>query len=747
MSTTPREIGTLVVVILKAQHLPNKRHIGKQDPYCCVTLDGDKRRTRAIKRGGQHPEWDEEVRFTLYEDTEDMLARIASEGGTPPPLPPKDTKKKKKVKGGNAMMVACYADDPKEPELIGETLVDLTEVLTKGETDEWFTLLNKDKFSGEVYLELTFWSNEKPPEKKSKPKPTKSNRQYGGPGSFVPSESENGFSNADRNSIPSSLRSSSSLAQLDLYIPPYESANARTVRSQGTGSTVDQVADEFGGLSVGPGSGGLQKRRDSYPLPQRGHTPRQSDTSYSTLHTSSSYHSTGYSSGDYSDPGSSYSYDYPSTPVPRTHSNSFGESNQPYVPYQSPYDPNPGHTTGYSPSHTHAQPDYGSSMYSVPSASSGFVPVATPAPSGFAPMHTGTPAPSGFMPPASHTPVSFGYAQHPSQTPDPFGYGPPPSHTPTPSGFAPPPSSMGYHQTAPLVQSYLPYQQYPPQPSPAPPMQYMSTGPPTAPPPSHSAPPQQYSNFPSPSLSNMSQQYPTYAQSTPSPPQQQYNPSPPVAGSRPLPTPGVQNGSFPPATPPHPIMPTPPHTASPMPHGTMVYANTPPHAQSQSHPLPTPPGPPSQPPANVGPPPSTQSNGFIPPPPPPPLSHSRLSGPPPPPPTQFYQQQGSSPEAQNGRGQSPARPPLPQPPTNAGSTMPFPPLPHLQPGSGFQPPPPPPPLARRTASQSQHPLPQPPAVPPRGVKPGEIYSPGPPPRPPAQVVYDNSTGFWNGPSQ
>ena len=33
------------------------------------------------------------------------------------------------------MKIACYADDPREPDLIGETDVDLTEVLTKGETD------------------------------------------------------------------------------------------------------------------------------------------------------------------------------------------------------------------------------------------------------------------------------------------------------------------------------------------------------------------------------------------------------------------------------------------------------------------------------------------------------------------------------------------------------------------------------------------------------------------------------------
>lgn len=26
-------------------------------------------------------------------------------------------------------------------------------------TSEWFVLMNKDKYAGEVYVELTFWSN------------------------------------------------------------------------------------------------------------------------------------------------------------------------------------------------------------------------------------------------------------------------------------------------------------------------------------------------------------------------------------------------------------------------------------------------------------------------------------------------------------------------------------------------------------------------------------------------------------
>jgi hypothetical protein len=36
------------------------------------------------------------------------------------------------------MLVACYAGDQREPELIGEGTVDLTEVLTTGETDGSF---------------------------------------------------------------------------------------------------------------------------------------------------------------------------------------------------------------------------------------------------------------------------------------------------------------------------------------------------------------------------------------------------------------------------------------------------------------------------------------------------------------------------------------------------------------------------------------------------------------------------------
>lgn len=104
-----------------------------------MVLNGEKRRTKAIRRGGQHPEWDEEIRFTLFEGIDDERARSTSGDGTPPPPPPKSNGKgPPTIKGGKLMAISCYAEDPRDPDLIGETNVDLTEVLTKGETDGEF---------------------------------------------------------------------------------------------------------------------------------------------------------------------------------------------------------------------------------------------------------------------------------------------------------------------------------------------------------------------------------------------------------------------------------------------------------------------------------------------------------------------------------------------------------------------------------------------------------------------------------
>ncbi|KAI0320257.1 hypothetical protein OF83DRAFT_1162511 [Amylostereum chailletii] len=420
-TTSPNEIGTLIVVILKARNLPNKRHLGKQTPYCSVKLNGETRRTKAIKRGGQHPEWDDEIRFTLYEDDEPNNGV----DGTPP-LPPPKNGKPRKIKGGHNMFIACFADDPREPDLIGDTMVDLTEVLTKGETDEWFTLTNKDKYCGEVYLELTFWSNAPPPQKKSTPVSTRAKGEWGGAGEFTPLGDDDG---SDPNAFPDQRRVSNMSSQIDLYMPPYEqSARGGPPRAY----SVDQVANDFGELGVGDSA----RRRDTYPPI---HGEYSATASGSFVPSSISSHN--------------------SAPAER-------RTCRPFTPYQPPYEQGPPPSSSFSYQPTARQRP----RYSMPVKSSGFMPVPSASePSGFA-QHTLSshvsepggfaPPPSGmsmasYPPPVSHTPMP-GHA-----TPAPSTFSQMPSRTPAPSSLVTsgmPPNQPYQLQPSP---SYTPGQQIP----------------------------------------------------------------------------------------------------------------------------------------------------------------------------------------------------------------------------------------------------------------------------------------------
>lgn len=104
-------------------------------------------------RGGQHPEWDEEFRFAILEDVDDVIQRSESQSESlnsslnDKPLPVPDDpgvittaalaskSRKAKKKGGKSMKVACYAHEAKGPELIGDCVVSLEDVLKKGEVD------------------------------------------------------------------------------------------------------------------------------------------------------------------------------------------------------------------------------------------------------------------------------------------------------------------------------------------------------------------------------------------------------------------------------------------------------------------------------------------------------------------------------------------------------------------------------------------------------------------------------------
>lgn len=673
MSLASCEIGTLIVVVLKAKNLPNKRHIGKQAPYCCAFLNEEKRRTKAIKRGGQHPEWDEEFRFTVYEATDDELA-INSQSTDTPPRPPPKKGRPKKIKGGNSMKLQCYADDPREPDLIGETVVDLTEVLTKGETDEWFTLMNKDKYAGEVYIELTFWSNEPPPVKRITPKPAAGNSNYGGPGNFVPASgstsSLNGSSAHSTPSrlsvsgslldshLPSSMRSSHSRAEL--YAPAYEQRNRLSP------SPADQLANDFGELGVMD-----PRRRESFPPTQ-------------TIRPSTS-------AGFSSLPLHSHSYDQHTLDngtLTVSHDGGRAASTSPsIIPsgpalYYPPYDSVP---TANHPPPTPSRQGHTGPRYSLPTSSSGFMPIPSPASSSFGTITSHSSEPSGFsLPERPPLPIP------PSYPPGPANHSPShqighPSHPPlsvpviTP---APPPNAshrISHSFSTPQLHTHDQYQ--------------------------YSDPHAQSVAFPSPSQQEYipsPQTYQTYAPTSPSPPHEYASTSqhiPVSRGSRPLPQPQMANNA--PRT-RHLSVAVPPSSSFPQ-------------SLNARNPLPSnfPNG-------------STYQN--IPPPPPLPTQYHSTAQPHSGHPSPQGESQASYAPFPTSPGQphsnvSPARPSLPQPPMGYHPVQPaYQPLP--------QPPPPPPDLPHHG---QVHPLPLSLNAPPAN----HSYFPGPPPRPPQMIDHSH----------
>ncbi|KAE9964479.1 hypothetical protein BLS_008284 [Venturia inaequalis] len=137
MSVDGPEIGTLVCIIDRAKNLPNRRSMGKQDPYCACRLGKEAKKTKTDKRGGQVPRWDQELRFTVH-DSPDYYN----------------------------LKVSVFNDD-KKTELIGETWVRLEDVIVAGggQSDIWHNLNCKGKYAGEIRLELTYYDSRPKPEK------------------------------------------------------------------------------------------------------------------------------------------------------------------------------------------------------------------------------------------------------------------------------------------------------------------------------------------------------------------------------------------------------------------------------------------------------------------------------------------------------------------------------------------------------------------------------------------------------
>ncbi|KAL8668025.1 MAG: hypothetical protein Q9202_000003 [Teloschistes flavicans] len=142
MTVDGPEIGTLVVIVDRAKNLPNRKSMGKQDPYCAARLGKEAKKTETDKRGGQTPRWDQELRFTVHESPDYYQLKVS------------------------------VFNDDKKTELIGETRIALEDIIVPGggQNDTWHHLYCKGRFAGEIRIELTYYDT-RPKEEKIPERP------------------------------------------------------------------------------------------------------------------------------------------------------------------------------------------------------------------------------------------------------------------------------------------------------------------------------------------------------------------------------------------------------------------------------------------------------------------------------------------------------------------------------------------------------------------------------------------------
>ncbi|PGH12609.1 hypothetical protein AJ80_06668 [Polytolypa hystricis UAMH7299] len=129
MSVDGPEIGTLVAIFDRAKNLPNRKTMGKQNPYCAARLAKEAKKTDTDMRGGQTPKWDQELRFTVHQSPDYYQLKVS------------------------------VFNDDKKTDLIGETWVDLRGVIVAGggQSDQWHGLQCKGKYAGDIRIELTYY--------------------------------------------------------------------------------------------------------------------------------------------------------------------------------------------------------------------------------------------------------------------------------------------------------------------------------------------------------------------------------------------------------------------------------------------------------------------------------------------------------------------------------------------------------------------------------------------------------------
>lgn len=255
MSVDGPIIGTLVAVVDRAKNLPNRKTIGKQDPYCAARLGKEAKKTATDVRGGQTPKWDQELRFTVH-DSADYYQ----------------------------LKVSVFTDD-KKTDLIGEAWIDLKGIIIAGggQNDVWQTLTCRGKYAGEIRLEITYYDSRPKPDKPAvRTRQSMGAEHEGSPPKRkepvkrrpLPTDPVTGEVTANVPSSSDYQTPHRSPGKISSHSPYGSTSSLHDTAEYGTpqGSTRSRHADHFSHSPSHPGSGRVEGPRQPRPTRQDSHT-------------------------------------------------------------------------------------------------------------------------------------------------------------------------------------------------------------------------------------------------------------------------------------------------------------------------------------------------------------------------------------------------------------------------------------------------------------------------------------------
>ncbi|KAM9890951.1 hypothetical protein OXX79_011070 [Metschnikowia pulcherrima] len=128
--------GTLVVMVCRARHLPNRRKLDKQSPYVLLRIHSVAKKTPAHFRAGQTPEWTHEIRFDLTRDRKPLMRLDVLD----------ETKNDPTPIGGTEIDCAQVFGDENNLQPSGKFIL-----------DRWHDLQFNGRYAGKIFLEMTFY--------------------------------------------------------------------------------------------------------------------------------------------------------------------------------------------------------------------------------------------------------------------------------------------------------------------------------------------------------------------------------------------------------------------------------------------------------------------------------------------------------------------------------------------------------------------------------------------------------------